>query len=249
MRCNYSKPEKRTHALMTGNLYLIPNTLGDVPVVDVIPQTIGNLLNEIDVFIVEDARTARRFLKKAGYTHSLDTVVLHLLNEHTPVEQTKKYLDAALNGKNVGILSEAGNPCIADPGAIIVKLAHQKNIRVIPIVGPSSILLALIASGFNGQCFCFHGYLPKEKTERFKKIKSLEREAIQKNQTQLFIETPYRNNQLLQELIAGCDNSTKLCIACDLTLTTEFIKTKSISDWKKEIPELNKRPALFLIGA
>ncbi len=231
-----------------GKLYLVPNTLGESAVSSVLPCDIGNVLNSIAEFIVEDERTARRFLKKAGYTGSLDTVVLHLLNEHTDKDRVGSYLKAVKEGKNIGIISDAGCPGIADPGAEVVKLAHERNITVVPLVGPSSILLALMASGMNGQSFCFNGYLPKEKHERQRKIKELEKLALQKDQTQLFIETPYRNMQMLEDLLAVCEEQTRLCIACDITLATESIQTLPVAEWKKKKPELHKRPAIFLIG-
>lgn len=231
-----------------GKLYLVPNTLGESAVSSVLPADIGNILNSIAEFIVEDERSARRFLKKAGYTGSLDTVVLHLLNEHTDKNNVGSYLKAVKEGKNIGIISDAGCPGIADPGAEVVKLAHERNITVVPLVGPSSILLALMASGMNGQSFSFNGYLPKEKNDRQRKIKELEKLALQKDQTQLFIETPYRNMQMLEDLLAVCEEQTRLCIACDITLESEFIQTLPVAEWKKKKPELNKRPAIFLIG-
>jgi 16S rRNA (cytidine1402-2'-O)-methyltransferase len=231
-----------------GKLFLIPNTLGESDVRTVLPATIAEVLDSIGEFIVEDERTARRFLKKAGYTGSLDTVILHLLNEHTDQKTTASFLDGINDGKNIGIISDAGCPAVADPGAIIVKMAHEKNIDVVPITGPSSIIMALMASGMNGQNFAFNGYLPKEKSERTKKIKELEQLAVAKKQTQLFIETPYRNIQLFEELITQCAPSTRLCIACDITLASEYIRTKNIADWKKEKPDINKRPAVFVLG-
>ena len=231
-----------------GKIYLIPNTLGESGIGHVMPADLAAVLNSIDEYIVEDERTARRFLKKAGYTGSLDTVTLHLLNEHTPGINNFPYLRSIEVGKNIGIISDAGCPAIADPGASIIKLAHQKDIDVIPLVGPSSILLALMGSGMNGQHFCFVGYLPKEQQERIHKIKELEKIAIQKDQTQLFIETPYRNMHLLEDLLTNCQDTTRLCIACDLTLPTEFIKTRTIDEWRKKKPDINKRPALFVIG-
>lgn len=231
-----------------GKLYLVPNTLGESEIKSVLPANITAIINSIHEFIVEDERSARRFLKKAGYSGSLDTVVLHLLNEHTVGSETSGYLHAIKEGKNIGIISEAGCPAIADPGAGIVRSAHEKNIEVIPLVGPSSILLALIASGMNGQDFCFNGYLPKEKNDRIRKIKELERIVAQKNQTQLFIETPYRNVALLQDILANCEPHTLLCIACDITLSSAFIKTKPVSEWRKKMPDIHKRPAVFIIG-
>jgi len=232
-----------------GTLYLIPTTLGDTAeTMDVLPVKVNHVINTIDEYIVENEKSARHYLKKMGIKKPLQEIILHPLNQHTEAGEISGYLNAISDGKNIGIISEAGCPGVADPGAEVVKLAHEKNITVVPLVGPSSILLSLMASGFNGQNFAFNGYLPKERGERIRKIKELENLAIKRNQAQLFIETPYRNMHLLEDLIANCDKQTKLCIACDVTLTTELIKTKTISDWKKQLPELNKRPTIFLIG-
>jgi 16S rRNA (cytidine1402-2'-O)-methyltransferase len=231
-----------------GILYLIPNTLGEIAVELAIPGNVKNIVNSINDYIVEDEKTARRHLKKLGITKSLSEIVLYTLNEHTDINNIHSYLDPLIEGRNMGIISDAGCPAIADPGAAIVAIAHQKSIKVVPLVGPSSILLALIASGFNGQSFQFQGYLPKERNDRIKKIKELEKTAQQKNQTQLFIEAPYRNQHLFEDIIANCGNTTKLCIACDITLPTELIKTKTIGEWKRQIPDINKRPCVFLIG-
>lgn len=231
-----------------GILYLIPTTLGDTTeTADVIPVKVNAIINTIDEYIVENEKSARHYLKKIGIKKPLQEIILHPLNQHTEAKDISTYLNSIALGKNIGIISEAGCPGVADPGAEVVKSAHQKNIHVVPLVGPSSILLALMASGFNGQSFTFNGYLPKERSERIKKIKDLERLAQQKDQTQLFIETPYRNAHLLDDILTTCDGKTPLCIACDITLPTEFIKTKSVAAWKKEIPDLNKRPAIFLI--
>ena len=232
-----------------GKLFLIPTTLGDTAETsDVIPQKINEVINTIDEYIVENEKTARRYLKKMGIKKSLQEIILHPLNQHTKDIEIASYLNSIVDGKNIGIISEAGCPGVADPGSEVVKLAHRKNIKVIPLVGPSSILLSLMGSGFNGQNFTFNGYLPKERGERISKIKELERIVQQKNQTQLFIETPYRNAHLLEDIVATCENKTMLCIACDLTLPTEFIFTKSIFEWKKNLPDINKRPSVFLLG-
>lgn len=231
---------------MQGTLYLIPTTLG-ITEVDLIPPYVSNILQDINEFIVEDEKSARRYLIKAGINKPIAEIVFHLLNEHTNSEGIVSYLDSIEKGKNIGVLSEAGVPCVADPGAAIVKHAHRKNIKVIPLVGPSSIILALMASGFNGQNFTFHGYLPKDRKERVRKLKELEKTALQKNQTQIFIEAPYRNQHLLEDILNTCDAQTQLCIACDITLQSEFIQSRSIWEWKKKVPEINKRPAVFLI--
>src|ERR1019366_1312990 len=191
-----------------GILYLIPTTLGDTTeTADVIPVKINEIINTIDEYIVENEKSARHYLKKIGIKKSLQEIILHPLNQHTEAKEMSGYLNSIALGKNIGIISEAGCPGIADPGAEVVKVAHQKNIKVVPLVGPSSLLLALMASGFNGQNFTFNGYLPKERSERIKKIKELEKLAQQKNQTQLFIETPYRNMHLLEDILANCDRS------------------------------------------
>jgi 16S rRNA (cytidine1402-2'-O)-methyltransferase len=230
-----------------GILYLIPTTLGDTAeTADVIPIKINTVINQIDEYIVENEKSARHYLKKVGIKKSLQEIILHPLNQHTPPQEISGYLKSIAAGKNIGIISEAGCPGVADPGAEVVAIAHTRNITVVPLVGPSSILLSLMASGFNGQSFTFHGYLPKERPDRIKKLKELEK-AAQKQQTQLFIETPYRNMHLLEDILATCDGATKLCIACDITLPTEFIQTKRIAEWKKQLPDLNKKPTIFLI--
>lgn len=231
-----------------GKLYLIPVTLGDSPINQVIPAFNNQIINEIDVYIVENIKTARRFLKKAGLVKAIDDLTFHELNKRTHESEYATFLKEIENGKNIGILSEAGCPGVADPGAEIVNIAQQKNIKVVPLVGPSSILLALMASGFNGQSFCFNGYLPKEQKDRVRKLKDLERTAKSKQQTQLFIETPYRNNHVFEDILKNCFESTKLCIAVDITLPTEQITTKTVADWKKTKIDLHKRPCLFLIG-
>ncbi len=231
-----------------GKLYLIPTTLGDTAeTADVIPLKVNELINTIDEYIVENEKSARHYLKKIGIKKPLQEIILHLLNQHTQAHELSSYLNSIQQGKDIGVISEAGCPGVADPGADVVKLAHEKNIDVIPLVGPSSILLSLMASGFNGQNFAFNGYLPKERAERIKKIKDLEMLVYKRKQTQMFIETPYRNMHILEDILNSCENKTKLCIACDITLPTEFIKTKSVFDWKKQLPDINKRPTIFLI--
>jgi 16S rRNA (cytidine1402-2'-O)-methyltransferase len=232
-----------------GKLYLIPVTLGEnSELSQSIPAFNQQIINSIDEYVVENEKTARRCLKQMGITKPLQELILYTLNEQTPIENIRGYLNATDEGKNIGLLSEAGCPGVADPGAALVKLAHSKNIPVVPLVGPSSILLALMASGMNGQNFCFNGYLPKEQKERIAKIKELERLALKNDQTQLFIETPYRNNHIIEDVLNSCSDDTSFCIACDITLATEFIKTQTIREWKKQKPDINKRPALFIIG-
>lgn len=231
-----------------GTLYLIPVTLGDTPTEQVIPAFNNSIINEIDIYIVENIKTARRFLKKAGIIKAIDELTFFELNKRTQETDIAQFIKPLLGGKNVGVLSEAGCPGVADPGADVVALAQQKEIKVVPLVGPSSILLALMASGFNGQSFCFHGYLPKEQKDRVRKLKDIERAVKNKQQTQLFIETPYRNSHVYEDLLKHCFETTKLCIAVDITLPTEQIITKTIADWKKTNINLTKRPCLFLIG-
>lgn len=231
-----------------GTLYLIPVTLGDSPIEQVIPNFNIQIINEIDVYIVENIKTARRFLKKSGLLKEIDELTFFELNKRTHIAELGEFIKPIFDGKNVGIMSEAGCPGVADPGANIVALAQQKNIKVVPLVGPSSILLALMASGFNGQSFCFNGYLPKEQKDRISKIKELERRVKTQQQTQLFIETPFRNDNILEDLLKNCFATTQLCIAVDITLPSERITTKTIEDWKKIKLNLNKRPCLFLIG-
>ncbi len=231
-----------------GTVYLFPVTLGsNENISKVIPAYNLEILHGIRVFIVENIRTARRFIKKSGHPLPIDDLRFFELNKHTPDDAVSSFLQPAENGENTGVLSEAGTPAVADPGAAVVELAHQKNIRVVPLVGPNSIILALMASGFNGQQFCFHGYLPIEPYQRVKKIRELEQNAWRKSTSQIFIETPYRNNKILESLIKTCKPQTRLCVAGDLTLPTEKITTLSMADWKKETTDLNKKPAVFIL--
>lgn len=234
---------------MEASLILIPTTLGPLETTKkVLPDYNTKITHKIDVFIVEQLRTARRFLRKINHPIPIDDMTFYELNKHTNPNETSNYLSAIKQGKSIGLISEAGTPCVADPGAEIVKMAHQQGINVIPLVGPNSIILALMASGFNGQNFTFHGYLPVDKNERSKRIKELEVQASKNKQTQIFIETPYRNMQMLETLHNTCKPNTQLCIACNISLDTEFIKTKSIYDWKQKTADLNKKPTVFLIG-
>ena len=232
---------------MSGKLYLIPTTLGESPIEHVIPKHVVDIINQTNHYIVEDVKTARRYLIKAGIKTKIDDLTLFTLNKHSSPQEYESYLKPISEGSHVGIISEAGAPGVADPGADIVKIAHEKNIEVIPLVGPSSILLSVMASGLNGQNFAFSGYLPIQKSDRIKTLKELEKRSYIEKQTQLFIETPYRNNHLIEDILATCQPETMLCIAADITLETEFIKTKPIKEWKKQVPDLNKRPAIFLI--
>jgi len=233
---------------MAGNLYLIPNSLGNAKVEEFIPSGVLDRMKEIRYFIVEDIRTARRFLIKCGYDKPIDEITFFILNKHSEPSEIASYLNPCKSGNDMGVISEAGLPGIADPGAAIVEIAHRTGIRVIPLVGPSSILLALIASGMNGQQFVFHGYLPVKSHEREIRLKELEKQSNKTGYTQIFMETPYRNNKMLDSILKSCRPGTRLGIACDLTLDSELIKTKTIEVWKKKVPDLHKRPCIFLIA-
>lgn len=228
-------------------LYLIPVTLGETEISKVLPSYNQSIISSIRYFIVENVRTARRFLKQADPGINVDGLTFYTLNKHTSDTELSGFLNPIEDGNSIGIISEAGCPAIADPGADIVAIAQEKNIPVVPLVGPSSVLLALMASGFNGQSFAFHGYLPIDAGERIKTLKSLEQRIYSENQTQLFIETPYRNGKLADDILKTCKPATLLCIAADITLGSEFIKTKRIADWKKQMPDLSKRPCIFAI--
>lgn len=230
-----------------GTLYLIPTSLGDADLNTILPANNSNICTQIKHFIVEEIRTARRFLKKTNSSIDIDTLTFYTLNQHTSAADISGYLSPLSNGLDMGIISEAGCPAIADPGADVVALAQAQNIKVVPLVGPSSILLSLMASGFNGQSFAFVGYLPIQAAERNKAIVKLENRVYAENQSQIFIETPYRNNKLLDDLLSTCRNDTKICIAADITLESEYIKTKKAIDWKKAKPDLNKKPCIFIL--
>ena len=230
-----------------GKLYLIPVNLGESLSDKVFPPLNAKIIEGIDDFIVENEKSARRFIKQILPEKSQQSLKLHGLNKFTESSEIPEFLNAAKEGKNMGLLSEAGCPGVADPGAEIVKLAHRFNIQVVPLVGPSSILLAMMASGMNGQSFTFHGYLPIDKKERKHEIKQLERISSEKNQAQIFIETPYRNMKFLEDLIQNLHPATRICVACDLTLESEFIKTATASEWKNIKTDLHKRPAIFII--
>ena len=235
------------NSTMAASLFLIPTTLGDTAISKALPDYNTIVILSIKHFIVENIRTARRFLKKTEPSIDIDTLTFFTLDKHTSKESLTEFLKPVEEGYSVGIISEAGCPAIADPGAEVVAIAHRKNIRVIPLVGPSSIVLALMASGFNGQSFTFHGYLPIDNEQRIKTLKMLEQRMYSEEQTQLFIETPYRNNKILDDILKTCKPVTKLCIAADITLDSEYIKTLSISDWKKQKPDLSKRPCIFAL--
>jgi len=233
---------------MKGNLYLIPAGLGEQADSGALPANLPQVIGKIRYFIVEDIRSARRFLKKAVPAIIIDDLTFLVLNEHTRLNDQPDLLAPLHSGYDTALLSEAGMPCIADPGATLVSLAHEAGIRIIPLAGPSSLLLALAASGFNGQRFAFAGYLPIDGRERIQKIKSLENDAYQKDQTQIFIEAPYRNNQMLKALLENCQPATRLCVAANLTLPGEFIISRTIDHWnRRPWPDIHKKPAVFLL--
>lgn len=232
---------------LKGKLYLIPTTLGEMNHEDVLPETIKRVLTFIDDYIVENEKTARRFIKSVLPEKVQSTLRISLLNKHTDSTGYSKMIAPCLSGMNVGLMSEAGCPGVADPGAVIVKLAHEKGIQVVPLVGPSSILLAMMASGMNGQNFAFNGYLPIDKSEKKSTLKNFEKISQDRNQSQIFIETPYRNNKLFEDLVQTLQPNTQLCIATDITLPTEYIKTMRVADWKKTKVDLHNRPCIFII--
>lgn len=230
-----------------GKLYLIPSPLGDNQPSEVLPNMVFETIGRIRTYVVEEVRTARRFLSRAGLKGKIDTLEFHELNEHTSSEQIEGYLGLFERGEDIGLISEAGLPAVADPGAQLVALCHKRGIEVVPLVGPSSLMLALMASGLNGQSFAFCGYIPAKSDERKSRLKVLEKVSSQLNQTQIIIETPYRNDSLLADILSVCNPSTRLCIAADLTLPTAYIRTASIGDWKKNVPTIGKRPCVFLL--
>ena len=233
--------------IIKGKLYLIPTTLGEMNPEDVLPHTVKRAIDFIDDYIVENEKTARKFIKSVHPEKIQSSLRISLLNKRTESSELKSMISPCLNGQNIGLMSEAGCPGVADPGAVIVKLAHENGIQVIPLVGPSSILLAMMASGMNGQSFAFNGYLPIDKGEKKSALKSFENLSNSKNQSQIFIETPYRNNKLLEDLVQILQPNTYLCIATDITLPTEYIKTFRVADWKKIKVDLHNRPTIFII--
>jgi 16S rRNA (cytidine1402-2'-O)-methyltransferase len=232
--------------MKSGKIYLIPTPIGEHDAI-ISPEN-GEILRSLDYVVVENVRTARRFLSRAGIGRPIDTLRFAELNEHTPPQQVEQLLLPVLAGENAGILSEAGAPAVADPGADLVALAHRKGVEVVPLVGPSSILLAVMGSGLNGQSFAFNGYLPVKQPERGQAIRRLEARALKENQPQFFIEAPYRNAKLLDDLLAVLGSETRLSIAADILQPTQLIRTLRAADWKKEKPDINKRPAIFGIG-
>lgn len=230
-------------------IYLIPSLLASGTKDEVLPPAVLRILNETEFYFAEEIRSARRFLSEVGIARKIEELSFFPLHKDTTRDQLLRDLKEIPADKNIGMISEAGCPCIADPGALLAGLAHEKGWEVVPLVGPSSILLALIGSGFNGQNFAFHGYLPIEKDKREKAIRELEKESLQKGRTQIFMETPYRNNKLIEDLLKVCLPETRLCLAADLTSPAQTLRTKRIKDWKKSVPDLNKRPCVFVLSA
>lgn len=228
-------------------LYLLPVLLGDTEVEKVLPSYNKSIIQALKHFIVEDIRSARRFLKKVDKDIDIDSMTFYPLNKHTSPNDIASYLKPLTEGFSMGVISEAGCPAVADPGADVVAIAQKMDKQVIPLIGPSSIILSVMGSGFNGQSFAFNGYLPIETVERAKKLKFLEQRAYSEQQTQIFIETPYRNNKMVEEILHTCKPQTRLCIAADITCDNEFIKTKTVKEWKGNVPDLTKTPCIFLI--
>ncbi|MDZ7846760.1 MAG: SAM-dependent methyltransferase [Owenweeksia sp.] len=233
----------------TGNLYLIPSLLGEVEPLEVLPLSVRKVIDVTQHYIVENEKTARAFIKKVMPSKSQGKLKIYVLNKYTEASELPSFLEPCQAGASVGVISEAGAPGVADPGAEVVRLAYDKNIRVVPLVGPSSILLAMMASGLNGQNFAFTGYLPIEKPERKRAIRELEKTSRKTGQSQIFMETPYRNQKLLSDLLDICQEQSLLCIARDITLPSEMIKTAPIHWWKQNIPNLEKRPTIFILSA
>ena len=230
-----------------GKLYLIPSPLGENDPSEVIPGPVLKSLEGFRTFVVEEVRTARRYLSRAGLKGRIESLEFHELNEHTDQATIEGYLKLFDDGNDVAVISEAGLPAVADPGAQLVALAHRHGIEVVPQVGPSSLMLALMASGLNGQSFAFCGYIPAKTEERRSRLRTLEKVSAQLKQTQIIIETPYRNDSLFSDILSVCNGSTRVCIAADITLPEAFIKTRKVSEWKKEKLVIGKRPCVFLI--
>ncbi len=231
---------------MAGKLYLIPSAISDSPPEEVIPGYITEIINRINYYIVENERTARRMLIRLGLNTPIEELLFFILNKYTDRSEIPGFLEKSAES-DLGLLSEAGVPAIADPGSEVVMMAHQRDIEVIPLVGPSSILLAMMASGLNGQNFAFNGYLPVKSNDRIRKIRQLEQSSFSENQSQIFIETPYRNNQLIQDILKTCSDNTLLCIATDITSGEAIIKTQTMAKWRRNRIDINKRPSIFII--
>lgn len=230
-----------------GKLYLIPTPLGDYDPALVLPGPVFQIIAGLKTFVVEEIRTARRFLSAAGLKGHIGELEFHELNEHTALESVDDFAKLFDDGNNVGLLSEAGLPAVADPGALLVALCHREGIEVVPLCGPSSLMMALMASGLNGQSFAFNGYLPVKPEERRSALKTLEKRSSQLHQSQIFIETPYRNDALLADILSCCGGHTKVCVAADITLESAYIKTRTVEQWKRDVPVIGKRPCVFII--
>jgi len=231
-----------------GALYLIPSPLAECNFEKIFPAFNSKIIQEIDFFIVEDMRTGRRFIKKLGMLKPMESLHISMLNEHTKGAEIETLLQPLLEGKSMGLLSDAGTPCIADPGSIVVFRAQQLGVEVIPLIGPNSIVLALMASGLNGQSFAFHGYLPREQVAREQHLRLLDALLRKNNQTQIFMETTYRNNHMFKSILTVCDPATLLCLGINLTSENQIIKTMTVKKWKTQIIDLHKQPTLFLLG-
>lgn len=231
-----------------GNIYLIPNTLGGESVSDILPADVQKIATSLRYFAVEEIKSARRLLRKMDRTFPIDDSQFFIINKRTKESELMKILLILIKGENIGIISEAGCPGVADPGAELVALAHTQNIKIVPLVGPSSILLALMASGFSGQEFSFHGYLPRERKERIKKLKDFEMDTKRSGKTHIFMDTPFRNMHVLEDMLNDLGDNTLLCIASNVTLLTEQIKTMTVKDWREKAYNIGKIPAIFLIG-
>ena len=234
---------------MHGHLFLIPTPLGGDDLRHVLPDAVFETVSRLDTFAVEELRTARRFLSAAGLKGRIDSLELYELNEHSTAQDAERCLKPLLEGKDVGLLSEAGLPAVADPGAALVRLAHEHDIEVIPLTGPSSLMLALMSSGMNGQNFAFNGYLPVKPQQRKESLRKLERLSVQTGQTQILIETPYRNDAMLADMLEVCKDTTRICIAADITLPTQYIRTRTVAMWKKSPVTVGKHPCVFIISA
>lgn len=228
---------------------MIPTPLGDYDPALVLPAPVFQIISGLKTFVVEEVRTARRFLSAAGLKGHIGELEFHELNEHTAPAEVDAFAKLFADGNNVGLLSEAGLPAVADPGALLVALCHREGIEVVPLTGPSSLMMALMASGLNGQSFAFNGYLPVKPEERRNALKNLEKRSSQLRQSQIFIETPYRNDSLLADILATCGGHTKVCVAADITLESAYIKTRTVEQWKREVPVIGKRPCVFIILA
>jgi len=234
---------------MKGKLYLIPSPLGENDPVEVIPGPTLELLKSIDTYVVEELRTVRRYLSKAGLKGHIEELHLYELNEHTTPAEVESYLKLFEDGHDVGLISEAGLPAVADPGANLVALCHNHDIEVVPQVGPSSLMMALMSSGLNGQSFAFNGYLPAKTDERRNAIKAIEKQSAAHKQSQICIETPYRNDAFFKDLLQNCQPTTRICVAVNITMPDAFIRTKTVSEWRRQTVEIGKRPCVFILLA